>query len=123
MNAIIRPDQIDPEPIEIDSPTCALCGYTIEDLEELIYLRAADLIADFERDDPRDAWRHTGEHPPRTQPAPPAPPPYRTPQATIDAFWYVVRLDDADYLRRWLARHPLDAPHLLEIWKRKNAVA
>jgi hypothetical protein len=44
-------------------------------------------------------------------------------QSTIDAFWYVVGLGDAERLDRWLERHPLDAPHLLEIWKRKNAVA
>src|SRR5438552_3620374 len=119
MNAIISPDQIDPDPIEIDPPTCALCGYTIEDLEELIYVCAADLIAEWERADPRDAWRHTGEHPPRRQPAPAAPP-YRTPQATIDAFWYVVRLEDPEYLTRWLAQHPLDASALCKLWEGKN---
>jgi hypothetical protein len=48
---------------------------------------------------------------------------YRIPQATVDAFFYVVRLDDAKYLRRWLAQHPLDAPQLLKIWERKNALA
>jgi hypothetical protein len=51
------------------------------------------------------------------------PPPtqaYRTPQSTIDAFFYVVRLDDPDYLKRWLARHPDDAAHLLKIWKAKQ---
>jgi hypothetical protein len=46
------------------------------------------------------------------------PVPYRTPQSTIDAFWYVVRLDDPDYLARWLALHSADAPHLHEIWGR-----
>lgn len=44
---------------------------------------------------------------------------YRTPQSTIDAFWYVVRLDDADYLARWLSDHLLDASQLHETWKRK----
>jgi len=48
---------------------------------------------------------------------------YSTPQSTVDAFLYVVRLGDADYLSRWLAQHPLDAPHLLKIWERKNALA
>jgi hypothetical protein len=55
----------------------------------------------------------------------PAPPPriYRTPQSTVDAFFFVLRKGDADYLSRWLVGHPLDAPHLLKIWERKNAVA
>jgi hypothetical protein len=48
---------------------------------------------------------------------------YQTPQSTIDAFWYVVRLDDTDYLGRWLADHPLDAPHLHEIWRAKCLTA
>lgn len=50
------------------------------------------------------------------------PEPYRPAQSTVDAFLYLVGLNDADRLRQWLARHPLDAPYLLEIWKRKNAV-
>jgi hypothetical protein len=49
------------------------------------------------------------------------PRPYRTPQATIDAFWYVVRLDNPDYLTRWLAQHPLDASALCKLWEGKNA--
>jgi hypothetical protein len=53
----------------------------------------------------------------------PPKPPYCTARSTIDAFWHVVRSGNAGYLRRWFARHPLDAPHLLEIWERKNAVA
>jgi hypothetical protein len=103
-------------------PLCELCGYAIEDLEELIYLCAADLIAQWEIADPRDRWRHTGEHPPSAVETPrAAPQPYRTPQSTIDAFWYVVRLDDPDYLTRWLERHPLDASALCKLWEGKNA--
>jgi hypothetical protein len=49
--------------------------------------------------------------------------PYATPKSTIAAFWYVVNLGDADYLARWLADHPADAPYLFEIWERKNARA
>jgi hypothetical protein len=124
MNAL-TPAAIEPEPIEIER--CELCGCAIEDLDELIYLRAADLIAQWELADTRDAWRHNGEHPPRSTgsdavPLPQARP-YRTPQATIDAFWYVVRLDDPDYLTRWLAQHPLDASALCELWEGKNACA
>jgi hypothetical protein len=104
-----------PEPIEIDLAPCELCGYAIEDLEELIYLRAADLVAQWERADPRDAWRHTGENPPRLT-APSSPPvPYRTPQATMDAFWYVVGLKDSARLSAWLRDHPRDTPFLLAL--------
>ena len=48
---------------------------------------------------------------------------YRTPQSTVDAFWYVVRLEDPEYLTRWLAQHPLDAPALQKLWEAKNAGA
>jgi hypothetical protein len=119
-DVIDAPADIEPSPIEIEP--CELCGCAIEDLEELIYLRAADLIAQWERADPRDAWRHTGEHPPRAIIEPrSAPDPYRPAQSTVDAFWYVVRLDDPDYLANWLAQHPLDAPALIKLWEGKHA--
>jgi hypothetical protein len=111
------------DPIEIER--CERCGCAIEDLEELIFLRAADLLTQWELADPRDAWRHTGEQPPRSdaEPIPQARPYRSTPQATEDAFKYVVSLNDPDRLARWLAEHPLDAPYLLKIWERKNALA
>jgi hypothetical protein len=116
MNAI-TPGQIEIEP-------CELCGGAIEDLEELIYLRAADMIAQWERADPRDAWKHTGEAPPpdhiRNGPQAAAEPAfYRTARSTEAAFKYVCSLNDADYLTRWLANHPADAPELFKIWKGK----
>jgi hypothetical protein len=105
----------EPDPLAIDPP-CELCGYVIEDLEELIYLRAADLIAQWERADPRDCWRHTGEQPPRiVAPAPAAAQPYRTPQATRDTFWYVVGLADPEKFKAWLADHPKDARFLIKL--------
>jgi hypothetical protein len=109
--------QLEPDP-QTEPRFCEYC----EDLEILIALLAADLIEQWERADPRDNWKHTGEHPPRRQPPPPAQP-YRTPQATIDAFWYVVRLDDPDYLARWLVQHPLDATALQALWEAKHVVA
>jgi hypothetical protein len=114
-------DEREPDPIEIGPRPCQLCGCTIEDLEELIYLRAADLIAEWERADPRDRWRHTGE----TAPKPSEEPrrraePYRPPESTVQAFWYVTRNHDADYLAAWLAKHPADRPHLFRIWKAKR---
>jgi hypothetical protein len=46
---------------------------------------------------------------------------YRTPQATVDAFFFVTRLDDPDYLARWLDQHPRDEKFLCKLWKAKNA--
>jgi hypothetical protein len=40
---------------------------------------------------------------------------YRTPQSTVDAFWYVVSLGNADHLERWLQDHPKDAPNLVRL--------
>jgi hypothetical protein len=46
--------------------------------------------------------------------------PYHTPQSTIDAFWYVVRLKDEARLKRWLDDHPYDREFLLgELEKRQ----
>jgi hypothetical protein len=50
----------------------------------------------------------------------PRSPAYRTAASTIAAFRYVTGLDDADYLTRWLANHPADAPELFKIWKGKR---
>ena len=116
------PDDIKLAPIEIER--CEQCGCAIEDLEELIYLRAADLIAQWERADPRDCWRHTGEHPPRTVETPrAAAQPSRPPQATIDAFWSVVRTKDADGIAEWLTNHPMDEKYLQKIWEQKCSTA
>jgi endonuclease I len=147
--------------IEIDPRPCELCGLTIDrhnmvddgdgplffcpdlPLEEMTLLemeRRAELIRreevaamveQWERADPRDAWRHTGE------PAPPAgvrnsdisakpasaTRHYCSPQATIKAFWYVAGLNDADYLKRWLAQHPRDVETLQKLWEAKHAGA
>jgi hypothetical protein len=83
---------------------------------------AADIMRRWEMADPRDRWRHTGEAPPDIGIPISPKPPYRTPQATIDAFWYVAGLDDPDYLKRWLAQHPRDAETLCKLWEGKNAV-
>jgi hypothetical protein len=36
------------------------------------------------------------------------PRPYRTAETTIDAFWYLVQLNDPDRLEAWLFDHPKD---------------
>ncbi len=38
---------------------------------------------------------------------------YRPPRSTIDAFRYVVALDDLERLKAWLSERPNDAPFLL----------
>jgi hypothetical protein len=49
------------------------------------------------------------------------PRPYRTAESTVDAFWYLVRLNDPDRLEAWLADHPMDAAYLYELLQvRKN---
>jgi hypothetical protein len=89
-----------------------------DEIEAEIMLRAADLVRQWELDDPRDRWGHTGEHPPAAQPEQsPRRERYTPPQSTVDAFRYVLSLNDPDYLARWLANHPADAPALYKIWK------
>jgi hypothetical protein len=130
--------ELEPDPIEIDSRPCSLCGCTIDfhemvddgdgpifycpdDLETQIHLAAADLVKQWELADPRDRWRHTGEQPPKPSDIPNArPEPYRTPQSTIDAFFFVASQGDADCLKAWLLNHPKDAPHLHKLWKAKR---
>src|SRR4030081_3485577 len=112
---------VSPLPIEIDPRPCERCGLkierhqmvdegegpeffcldvpvdelTLDELERRAELRRQEEIAaivrDWEMDEPRDRWRHTGEPRPAPHP-PPAPPrePYAPPQATLDAFRFVV---------------------------------
>jgi hypothetical protein len=133
--------ELEPQPIEIDPRACDWCGLTIDEhlmvddgdgpefFCQEIHPHAADLVRQWEMQDPRDAWRHTGEIPPpvafRNADFPGTPAPirqhYRTPQATIDAFFYVAGLNDAEYLKRWLKQHPRDAETLCKLWEGKNA--
>jgi hypothetical protein len=129
------------QPIEIDPRPCELCGLTIDrhvmvdDGEGPEFFCAEDdppewlaagIMQQWELADIRDKWRHTGEPPPpaevRNGPLQPAAPAqhYRTPQSVVDAFWFVTRLDDPEYLARWLADHQRDAAHLLKIWKARQ---
>jgi hypothetical protein len=50
----------------------------------------------------------------------PPPRPYRTAQSTIDAFWYLVRLNDQPRLDAWLADRPQDAPTLFKLLESKR---
>lgn len=125
-------DEIELEPIEIDPRPCELCGCTIDlhervdapegpeffcdDFERQVWLAACALVMSWETDDPRDAWKHTGERRPAvSEYRAPVRPPYRTPQATVDAFWYLVRLGDQQRLSNWLKDHPADAAVFLKL--------
>lgn len=94
MNAPLRHLPIDPAPIEIDPRRC------IARMSPPPEVRNGPL-----------------------QPALPMAKPYRTPQSTIDAFWYVTRLDDPDYLAGWLAQHPRDVARLQKLWEARHARA
>jgi hypothetical protein len=119
-------------PVEIDPRTCGVCGLTI-DRHELVdagegpeffclppdamtlpelerraeLIRLVEVAAIMARMEAADV------------PCKPLPPtslrPYRTPQATIDAFWYVVGLRDPERLKAWLRERPNDAPTLLKL--------
>lgn len=124
MNAIVSPAEL--EPIEVER--CDVCQRVIEDFEqELIYLRANDLLVQWELADPRDAWRHTGEAPPSVEfrngpiegPSPARPKSYETPASTEQAFWIVVRQNDPARLKQWLADRPEDTPHLRTLLEKK----
>jgi hypothetical protein len=122
----------EPTPIEIDPRPCGLCGATIDQhkmvdsgegpeffcadeppqwfANSIMTGAAADIMRRWERETPPKASS------PQLSPRPY----YRTPQSTLDAFWYVASLDDPDHLARWLANHPRDVAHLLKIWKAKQ---
>lgn len=91
-----------------------LMGEAFAPVQELPPDYAATLVMQWELADPRDRWRWTGELPPVEQAAAIEKPLRRTPQATVDAFQYVVSLADPDRLAAWLRNHPDDAPVLLE---------
>jgi hypothetical protein len=119
-------DAIDPECL------CEHCEYVLREHSgperlcptgtEADYV--ATIIRQWELDDPRDAWRHTGELAPsaRRSGAPYGAGVgqdvslrlYRTPQSTIDAFKYVASLGDPAYLAKWLRNHSDVATDLLK---------
>jgi hypothetical protein len=125
----------EPDPLDVDPRPCGLCGLTIDRHQrvdtpegpEFFCFPDDAIVTLWELADPRDSWRHTGELPPPAcirnsdiSAKPNSTRPYRTPQATIDAFMFVARLDDQEYFARWLVDHKREAPHLLKIWKAKQ---
>jgi hypothetical protein len=138
MNALVLPAGLEPDPMEIDPRPCQVCGLTIdrhkmidngegpeffcidyypEELSLAELERRAELRAEEEI-----AWivsQMEAADGPYEPPRPAEPPPYRTPQATIDAFWYVVGLGDPERFKAWLANHPRDASFLLKLLEGK----
>src|SRR5258705_9492676 len=142
-----------PAPIEIDPRPCVLCGLTIDrhdmvdDGEGPLFFcteivgaglsstTAARLSPDEmtipELEHRAELIRQLEvaailarlEWPAFVPPPPRQPEPYRPAQSTVDAFWYVAGLDDADYLKRWLAEHPRDVETLQKLWEAKHACA
>ena len=128
-------ETLDPDPLEIDPRPCEWCGLTIDQhimvddgdgpefFCEEIHPHGADLVRQWEMQDPRDAWRHTGETAPaasfRNSKPSIVPRAYRTPKATIDACMWLARYRDLAALREWLRDHRKDAPYLLMLLKGK----
>ena len=50
------------------------------------------------------------------------PRPYRTAESTIDAFWYLVQLNDPARLKAWLQDRPQDRPTLLKLYEERQNV-
>jgi hypothetical protein len=142
------------DPIAIDPRPCGLCGLKIDrherdDTPEGPIFLCADIDPDeltlpelerravliereevramaeqWERADPRDRWRHTGEAAPpdiiRNGPqAEPCRPSRRPVQSTIGAFLYLVSLKDPDRLVAWLRERERDRPFLLTLLEAK----
>jgi hypothetical protein len=126
-----------PHPIEIDPRACSVCGATLDrhesiddgdgpihyclppdemtmlELERRVEMvRQIEVAAIYARLEAMDD--------PSKRLSPPAEPrPYRTPQATVDAFWFVVGLQDPERFKAWLAARPDDAPFLLKLLEGK----
>jgi hypothetical protein len=100
----------------------AVADEMFEAFEREIMVRAGEMIRQWELLDVRDRWKQTGDAPPPIErPAGRPVAPYRTPQATVDAFLYVAGLDAPEHLARWLDQHPTDEKFLCKLWKAKNA--
>jgi hypothetical protein len=97
---------------EIEAEEQALLAAEPDDLTEYDLREIARRVERWEAADQRRSYAPAS-----------SPRPHGTPQSTIDAFWHVVRAEDPQYLARWLAQHPADAPHLHEIWGRKCSTA
>jgi hypothetical protein len=125
-----RHDAIDdgdgPELFCRDLPPEELTLLELERRVELIRREeVAAMVEQWERADPRDRWKHTGEPPTpdSVRNGPPAEPgrqSNRPAQSTIDAFLHLAR-HDRGRLAAWLANHPRDVRgELFKLWESKS---
>jgi hypothetical protein len=118
----------EPLPIEIDPNPCQLCGLTIDHHTMIDHGEGPEFFCTDQgeqTDDGAPPWFAAAVLQPEiAEPSRPEPrrraEPYRPAESTVQAFWYVTRNHDADYLARWLDKHPADRPHLFRIWKAKR---
>jgi hypothetical protein len=118
--------------LAIDPRPCQLCGLTIDRHEMIDHGEgpeyfclglAADKMtlpelerrAELRRQEDIAAILARWEALPAPEPLPRVPEPYRPAASTVDAFWFVVGLDDAARLAGWLRERPKDAPLLLKL--------
>jgi hypothetical protein len=138
MNIRVAPIELDP--LELDARPCELCGLqidrhemvddgegpifycpdlspddmTLDELERRAELRRQEDIAwILARMDAMQG--RPSEFPPADKP----PPAYQTAASTIDAFRYLVGLDDPERLAAWLRDRPQDARFLLKLLENK----
>jgi hypothetical protein len=138
-SASISPDR-ESDLLAIDPRPCQMCGLTIDRHEMVddgegpvffcadlspdeMTLQELERRAELVRQIEIAAILAAMEWPAFVPPPPRQAEPYRPPQSTIEAFWYVAGLDDADYLKRWLAQHPRDVETLQKLWEAKHAGA
>jgi hypothetical protein len=135
--------ELEPDPIEIDPRDCEFCGLTVDkhrmvdDGNGPLFYCEDDLTANNDRPCPTcgtmqiadqelhewtNRWvKRAEDRRSNIVPLPPLRHGYRTPQSTVETFFYMVRLEDGEKLRAWLRNHPRDAAFLLKLWKDKNA--
>jgi hypothetical protein len=141
MNAPLAP--INSDLLDLDPRPCELCGLMIDRHEMVDHgdgplFFCADILPDEMTLDELErraelirqeevaaifARLEAMDDPSRRLPPADARSPYRTPQSTVDAFFYVVSLDDPARLAGWLADHPRDKAFLRQILENKCSSA
>jgi hypothetical protein len=135
MNAPILPDWFELYPLAIDPRSCR-CGLTIDRHEMIdggdgplffcpdqspddMTLEELERRTELRRQEDVAAILAAMPECPPIVPVDKPPEPYRTPQATRDAFWHVVSLADPEKFKAWLDDHPKDARFLIKLLEGK----
>jgi hypothetical protein len=131
----IRPTHPTPAPIEMDPRPCELCGLTVDRHEVVddgdgpifycldlspdeMTLPELERRAELRRqEDVAAILASMPDSPPLVPRSEPEP--HRPAQSTVDAFWCVVGLGDAEHFKAWLRDRPKDTPYLLELLETK----